>query len=268
VDGYRHAVISADGTRLGLLTAGRGPALLLVHGGMSRLESWQPVWAPLTRQWRVTAMDRRGRGSSGDTGPYAIEREFEDVSAVAAALAAEQGRPVDAFAHSFGATAALGAAAGGAPFRRLVVYEPPGPRTVPAEWIARVTALIAAGQVGRAMASFLTGIIGLSEAQIDLLRAAPGAGDALAVAAATMPREAQALGRVDLPALARSVPVPVRLLLGERTPAWAGETTRELAAVLAEPSMVLLPGLGHAAIDAAPDRIVAELRDFLAPEPQ
>ena len=119
MDGYRHSVISADGTRIGLLTAGQGPALLLVHGGMGCIESWQPFWGTLTSRWRVTAMDRRGRGTSGDTAPYDLSCEYQDVAAVAASLA-EDG-PVDVFGHSMGATCALGAAAGRAPVRRLAL---------------------------------------------------------------------------------------------------------------------------------------------------
>ena len=142
VDGHRHAVTSADGTEIGLLTAGDGPPLLLVHGGMGCIESWQPLWEPLTSRYRVTAMDRRGRGRSGDNQPYQLSREFEDVTAVAASL---EGR-VDVFGHSYGAVCALGAAAQGAPVRRLALYEPPGPRTVPAQWRARVQPMIAAGQ--------------------------------------------------------------------------------------------------------------------------
>jgi pimeloyl-ACP methyl ester carboxylesterase len=64
MDGHRHAVTSADGTEIGLLTAADGPPLLLVHGGMGCIESWQPLWEPLTSRYQVTAMDRRGRGSS------------------------------------------------------------------------------------------------------------------------------------------------------------------------------------------------------------
>ncbi len=95
MEGYRHAVTSADGTPIGLLTAGEGPALLLVHGGMGCIESWPPLWGRLTSRWSVTAMDRRGRGTSGDTGPYDLAREYQDIAAVAASLG-----PVDVFAHS------------------------------------------------------------------------------------------------------------------------------------------------------------------------
>ena len=68
MEGTRHAVTSADGVRIGQLTAGSGPALLLVHGGMGTISSWQRVWGALAGHRRVTAMDRRGRGSSGDAG--------------------------------------------------------------------------------------------------------------------------------------------------------------------------------------------------------
>ena len=68
MQGHRHAITSADGTRIGLLTAGTGPPLLLVHGSMGRLERWAPLWALLVEHWQVTAMENRGRGSSGDAG--------------------------------------------------------------------------------------------------------------------------------------------------------------------------------------------------------
>jgi pimeloyl-ACP methyl ester carboxylesterase len=115
--------------KIGLMTAGHGPALLLVHGGMGRLERWAPLWDLLIQRWQVTAMDPCGRGSSGDTEPYLLTKEYDDIAAVLAALASRAGRPADAFGHSYGATCLLGAAARGAEVRRLVAYEPPGPET-------------------------------------------------------------------------------------------------------------------------------------------
>jgi pimeloyl-ACP methyl ester carboxylesterase len=260
MDGHRHAVTSADGTEIGLLTAGDGPPLLLVHGGMGCIESWQPLWEPLTSRWRVTAMDRRGRGSSGDNQPYRLSREFEDVTAVAASL---EGR-VDVFGHSYGAVCALGAASQGAPVRRLALYEPPGPRAAPAQWRERMLPMIAAGQPGRAMMSFLTEIIGLTAEEVAVLRDAPRGYDVMPIVSATMPRESQALGTVDLSALAARVGVPVLLILGSASPAWARDITGELAAVLPRQTLAMLDGQGHDAINQAPLLLMDQVAGFFS----
>ena len=147
MEGIRHSVTSADGVRIGLLTAGSGPGLLLVHGGMGTIESWRRVWGALTAHRRVTAIDRRGRGSSGDAGRYELSNEYADVAAVAAAIAGGQGGPVDVTGHSIGATCVLGAAALGAPFRRIVLHEPPGPQATQHNWPERVSTMVADGQM-------------------------------------------------------------------------------------------------------------------------
>jgi pimeloyl-ACP methyl ester carboxylesterase len=263
MEGTRHSVTGADGARIGLLTAGSGPGLLLVHGGMGTLENWRGVWGALTGQRRVTAMDRRGRGSSGDTDTYALSSEYADVAAVAAMLAREQGGPVDVVGHSIGATCVLGAAALGAPFRRIVLYEPPGPQATPDNWPERVSAMVADGQAGRAVFTFLTEIVGLTRSQVEALRDAPGGRDVLPIAAATLPREAHALAAADLAGAACQVRQPVLLLLGTASPPWAGEITRELAAALPAATVTALPGAGHEALDQAPDLLVAEVLRFL-----
>jgi pimeloyl-ACP methyl ester carboxylesterase len=266
MEGARSSVIGADGVRIGLLTAGSGPALLLVHGGMGSIESWAGVWDKLTSHRRVTAMDRRGRASSGDdASPYRITAEYADIGAVAELLAAEQGSPVDVFAHSYGATCTLGAAADSAPLCRMVLYEPPGPETVSAQWLQRITAHIAAGQPGPAMASFLTEIIGLSADQVNELRNSPGTGDVLSIVAATMPREAEALAAVNLAELARRTQCPTLLVTGTASPPWAISITALLAAALLDAEKAELPGHGHEAIDTAPDLVVSTIRRFLQP---
>jgi pimeloyl-ACP methyl ester carboxylesterase len=261
LEGHRHEVVSADGTRIGLLTAGTGPSLLLVHGGMGCIESWQSLWDTLTGRWRVTAMDRRGRGSSGDTRPYRLSQEFQDVATVAASMADDG--PVDVFGHSYGATCALGAASLGAPLRRLALYEPPGPQSAPPEWREMMTGAMEAGKPGRMMMSFLTQIIGLTAEQLDDLRYAPRSYDPLPIVSATMAREALALASVDLTALAEAVTVPVLLVLGDASPPWAGEITRELTAALPESRVAVLPGQGHLAVDSAPGLLARALTEFL-----
>ena len=264
MQGRRHTVTSSDGTEIGLLTAGSGPGLLLVHGGMGRLERWAPLWGLLTEHWQVTAMDRRGRGSSGDTQPYQLSKEYDDVATVATSLADRNGHPADVFGHSYGALCALGAAARGAPVRRLALYEPPGPQTVPREWRERASALAAGSRPGRAMISFLTEIIGLSMAQVSELRNAPGAQDVLPIVSATLPREAEALASADPLALAGDVTSPVLLLLGEASPGWAADITRVMDAALPQVTLAVLPGVGHEATDTAPGLIYSELLHFLS----
>jgi pimeloyl-ACP methyl ester carboxylesterase len=192
VEGRREHVVSADGTRIGLLTSGDGSPLLLVHGGMTSLDAWTSMWPTLIARHRVTAIDRRGRGTSGLGEPYSLETEFHDVCVVAEHLARRAGRRVDVFGHSIGAVCVLGAAARGAPFRRVALYEPPGPETVPAPWLEKVEGLIAAGKPGRAMVSFLVDVVGLSREQVVAMRDTPVASDAVRIVSTTMSRGAGA----------------------------------------------------------------------------
>jgi pimeloyl-ACP methyl ester carboxylesterase len=263
VQGKKRTVAGADGVRIGLLTAGSGPTVLLVHGGLGSIDSWQSVWDTLAGLFQVTAMDRRGRGTSGDAGAYSLEREYADVAAVAALLAGQQGGPVDVVGHSYGATCVLGAAARGAPVRRIVLYEPPGPQTVRDGWADRVGAMVDEGQVGRAVFSFLIEIIGLTRSDVEALRDAPGGRDVLPIAAATLPREARALAAADLAAEAACVRQPALLLLGAATPPWAGEITAQLAAALPAATVTELAGVGHLALDTAPDLVTEAVIRFL-----
>jgi pimeloyl-ACP methyl ester carboxylesterase len=151
---------------------------------------------------------------------------------MAAALSGQQGGPVDVAGHRIGATCVLGAAALGAPFRRIALYEPPGPQTTQNNWPERVTTMVADGHYGRAASTFLTEIIGLTRGEVEALRDAPGGRDVLPIVATTFPREAHALAAANLPAAARQVRQPVLLLLGTASPPWASQITRELAAAL------------------------------------
>jgi pimeloyl-ACP methyl ester carboxylesterase len=259
----REAVRSSDGVAIGTMTVGTGPPLLLVHGGMRTAANWNALWPLLTARYRVTAMDRRGRGMSGDAPDYAGEREYDDVAAVARRIGQIEG-PVDVLAHSVGAVFALGAAAGGAPIRRMLLCEPPGPPTQSREALERRAAWIAEGQAGRALVQLLVEVMGMDPAMLAAMRDTPAAADSLAVFTATYQREGEFLQTVDLAALARDVTVPVHLLLGETSPAWAGEVTRALAVVLPAAEVTVVPGHGHDMVDSAPEAVVATLAAFLA----
>lgn len=263
MQGMRRTIKGSGGVPIGLLTAGSGPPLLLVHGGFGQIERWAPVWELLTGHWRVTAMDRRGRGTSGDADFYEIGQEYGDIAAVATWIADEAGDAIDVFAHSYGATCAIGSISDGAPVRHLVAYEPAGPQTAPQEWVDRVTLMVSSGDIGRAMFSFLTEIIGLSPTDVEALRTAPAAYDILGVVRATMPREAEGLRTLDLLESVKGVQCPITLLVGTKSPPWAHVVADALAGAAPTVEVVSLLGVGHEAIDTAPRQLVEELEHLL-----
>lgn len=116
-------VTSKDGTHIAFWCSGSGPPLVLVHGTSASHTRWAPVLGLLEQHFSVCAIDRRGRGESGDANAYAIEREFEDVAAVVDAL----GESVHLLGHSYGAICALEAALLTQNIRTLILYEPPIP---------------------------------------------------------------------------------------------------------------------------------------------
>ena len=116
-------VVSRDGTQIGCWTSGEGPPLVLVHGAMADHTRWRPLLPYLEPHATVHAIDRRGRGASGDGPDYQVAREFEDIAAVVDAVAEASGSAVDLYGHSYGGFCAFGGAALTANISRLVLYE-------------------------------------------------------------------------------------------------------------------------------------------------
>jgi len=154
-------VFSADGTAIGFDAWGDGPPLIMIDGATA-YRAMSPIAAQvgalLRDDFRTYAYDRRGRGESGDTPPYSVQREIEDV----AALIDEAGEPAFVCGFSSGAVLALDAAAAGLPITRLALFEPPfvvddsrPPR--PADYVERLDAAVAAGRPGDAVELFMTG---------------------------------------------------------------------------------------------------------------
>src|SRR5689334_11668776 len=114
-------VASADGTPIAYERTGAGPPLVVVNGALADRRASAPVAAVLGQWFTIHAYDRRGLGDSGDTLPYAVEREIEDLAAVIRAA----GGSAHVFGHSSGGILALEATAHGVGVQKLVVYEPP-----------------------------------------------------------------------------------------------------------------------------------------------
>src|SRR5918997_673578 len=149
-------VPSNDGTPIAFDRSGAGPALILVVGAFNDRATGVPLAQFLERHFTVFNYDRRGRGASGDTAPYAIEREIEDLDA----LIAEAGGAARVFGYSSGATLALRAAAHGLAIWQLALYDPPPTGAKAGELAPQLTELIAAGRQGRAGEHFSTQAIG------------------------------------------------------------------------------------------------------------
>jgi pimeloyl-ACP methyl ester carboxylesterase len=151
--------LSADGTRISFTRAGSGPPLVVVDPalGYSRFDNIGGLASLLAEDFAVIRYDRRGRGSSGDAGEYAVEREVEDLAAVIA----EAGGPARVYGYSSGGLVALHAAAAGVEIERMALFEPPvrgegePPELAFAEEIA---GLVAGGRRGAAVERFLIGI--------------------------------------------------------------------------------------------------------------
>jgi pimeloyl-ACP methyl ester carboxylesterase len=255
-------VVSADGTEIVLERVTDGDHdLLLVPGGPSRRTRWAAVAAGLAGRWSCWLVDRRGKGDSGDTAPYALEREYEDL---AAAVTSFPG-PVALAGHSSGAICVLGAAGLVTP-AALVLYEPPWPvgrPRVPAERIDAVDALVAAGDHDAALASAFREMVGVPEPVLAGLRRSPAWAEWIDLVH-TWPREMWAVEALPdhLDDLA-GISAPTLVLYGGASPEHLRVSSRAVAAALPSATAVELEGQGHSALATAPDVVAAAIRDGL-----
>ncbi len=260
-------VASADGTPIAVFTTGIGPPLVLVHGASADHTTFRVVGPRFGRTFSVHAIDRRGRGASGDGPAYAIDREYEDLAAVAEALAGESGAPVDVLGHSYGGRCALGAALMTTAIRRVVSYEgapaPAGSTYQPTGIEARLRERLVAGDRDGALALFLTEVVGMSAADLAAYRANPIWPVRMA-AAGTILREmeAEADPAASLERLAGVRQPVLQLLGGESLPVFR-DATVAFDARLPDGRIVVIDGARHAAHHTHPDAVVEAVESFL-----
>lgn len=259
---------SRDGTPIAVFGSGDGPPLVLVHGASADHTTFRVLGPLLVPMFTIHAVDRRGRGVSGDTSPYAIEREFEDIAAVASAVAREAGRPIDVFGHSYGGRCALGAALLSPDIRRVISYEgaptPPGERYGDEALAAELQALADAGQNEALLERFLTEVVGMTDPELERYRADPVWPRRVA-AAPTIAREL-AVEAGDAAGLDRlgQVRQPVLQILGGASKREFGAATAALDDRLTDGTIVVIPGAKHAAHHTHPVAVVEAITAFLA----
>jgi pimeloyl-ACP methyl ester carboxylesterase len=259
----QESVTSSDGTPIAYERSGAGPPLVLVHGTSADHTRWKPVLPTFEEHFTVYAVDRRGRGGSGDSGDYSIELEFEDVAAVVDSL----GEPAYLLGHSYGALCALEASLLTRNICKLVLYEPPvrvvGEVTVPYEVVDRLEALLEAGDRDGVVATMLREVAEVPPEAVEHMRSLP-AWQAREAAAHTIPRElrAQETYRFD-PERFGDLEVPMLLLKGSESSDTFEEGERAVGEALPNSRIVVMPGQGHVAMDTGTDLFTMEVLRFL-----
>lgn len=253
-------VVSQDGTPVSYERRGAGPTLVLVGGAMTTGEHAAPLAGLLADTFTVVTYDRRGRGRSGDTRPYGVRREVEDLAEVVRAV----GAPAALYGVSSGAALVLHAASAGLEVSRVALYEPPftvgeaDPSRRQA-YRSRLVALLAADDRGGAVELFMTHI-GLPPGMIAGARRSP-AWPGLEAVAPTLAYDDEVLGD-GAPPLDRLalVTVPALVMAGSASPPAMAEAARTVARELPDAAYRELDGQTH---DVAPQAVAAALREFL-----
>ena len=260
----RQSVASKDGTPITYWKSGQGPPLVLVHGTAADHGRWAPVLPAFEEHFTIGAVDRRGRGGSGDSEEvYAIEREFEDISAVVDSLK----EPTILLGHSYGALCALEAAPLTANVRKLVLYEPgievAGELIYPPAVIERLEALLEVGNRDRVVVTFMREVAGLPPETVESMRSQP-TWQALVAAAHTIPRELRAGKAYGLdPERFRDLGVPTLVLSGSESPVALRKAAEAVKEALSDSRMVVMAGQGHTAMDTGSDLFTTEVLRFV-----
>lgn len=257
-------VTSRDGTRIAFETSGQGPALILVGGATSTRMYDGPYIELLASDFTVISYDRRGRGDSEDTPPYAVEREVEDL----AALIDAAGGSAFVYGISSGAGLALEAANRGVPIAKLAIYEPPfivddTREPVPADLREQLEALLAAGARGDALELFFTKAVGLPPEFVAPMRNDP-MWPALEAVAHTLPYDVAIMGDgmsgKPLPtSRVAGVTIPTLVADGDRSPLWMRNGTKAVADAIPQAEYRTLADQDHA---VAPEALVPLLKEF------
>jgi pimeloyl-ACP methyl ester carboxylesterase len=258
---------SADGTAIAYDRIGDGPPLIIVGGAWNTRQSGAELAERLAPSFSVYTYDRRGRGDSGDTPPYAVEREIEDLEAVIEAA----GGSAAVFGHSSGAALALETTGRSVSVSRLAMYEPPyivddSRPPLAADYIEHLEELVAAGKRREVVAYFMTEAVGMPAQMVEQMIDSPMV-EAMEPVAHTVSYDGRVMLRGSmhgepLPAEWRdSVTVPTLVMDGGNSPEWLHSTAHALVALLPDVSYRTLEGQDHA---ASADALAPVLEDFLS----
>ncbi|TDO47195.1 alpha-beta hydrolase superfamily lysophospholipase [Kribbella sp. VKM Ac-2527] len=250
--------ISTDGTPIAYDTFGSGPGLILIAGAMTDRSYYVPLATALSSSFTVVTYDRRGRGDSGDSAQYQVEREWEDLDAVRKAAGA-----VYASADSSGAVLLLRAVAAGVPFEKVAIMEPPfrveGAPPAPPRYVERLEEFIAAGNPGGAVEFFMVEAVGQPKEEVDGMKAMPfWAG--LEAIAPTLSYDGRQMGDSEVPTeLLKGISTPTLAVYSTGSPDWLKQAVRSTGDALPAAEIRELPGEFHS---PSPEALVPALKEF------
>jgi pimeloyl-ACP methyl ester carboxylesterase len=261
-------VTSRDGTTIAYEAGGGGPAVVLVGTTASDHHALDGLAKPLTADFTVYNYDRRGRGDSGDVQPYAPAREVEDLAALLGAV----GRPASLVSGSAGCVLALDAASAlGEWVAALYLYEPPfivgpGRPPVPADYVQRVTRLVADGNRDEAVEIFLVEAIGMAAEYLEPMKA-DATWETMVKYAHTLAYDGRIVqgtqDGVPLPTGRWLVDQPTEVVVGEGSEPFFHAGALALAELLPNTRYRPLPGQDHSAFWVAPEAVASSITRFL-----
>jgi pimeloyl-ACP methyl ester carboxylesterase len=252
-------VRSKDGTEIAFERSGDGPPLILIGGAFADRSAAADFTAALAPRFSAVAYDRRGRGDSGDSTAYAVEREVEDLMALIEAVGGS------AFVHgmSSGAALALHAAAEGGSISRLSIMEPPfrveGAPPAPERYIETLQEMRAGNRRGEMVEYFLTRVVGVPVEGLQQMRNAP-MWPGMEAVSHTLVYDALVMGDSELPVvLLAKVDVPTLVLDSMGSPPWLRSAAAATARALPRATHRSLDGGFH---NAPPEVLGAALTEF------
>jgi len=257
-------ILSKDETKIAYDKTGQGPALIIVAGAFQGRMAMAPYAEALSKRFTVYNYDRRGRGESGDTQPYEVAREIEDIDA----LIQEAGGSAFVFGGSSGGVLTLDSAAHGANITKLAVYEPPfvvndSRDPVPEDMVEQLKELIAFGRRGDAAETFMTKGSLMPAEMVAGMRAQPFWAEVEAVAHSlvydAMIMDGTMRG-MPLPMERWSaVNIPTLVIYSSDGPAWSRNAAGSLVALLPHAEGKALQGQFHT---LTPDALTPVLEEF------
>lgn len=258
-------ITSYDGTPIGFRRSGTGRPLVLVHGTTADHRRWSGISPRFEEHFTVYAMDRLGRGASGDRSDYHLMREAEDVAAVVDSI----GEPVFLLAHSYGAVCSLEASLLSGNIGRLILYEPPIPTGLPMYPPGlpdRIQALSDSGNLEQGLEFFMREVVRMPEHELASYRQLDMWPNRIQLVP-TIPREMTLDRSYQFePEKFANHQIPTLLMLGGDSPPLFQQAVKALEAALPNSQTAVLPGQQHIAMDTAPELFVKEVLDFLRNE--